>query len=227
MELLPLSAVVGYASATIDGVSYSAGTEDNPQNSKNCTENVNLTINGGTLNSPSLNYGLVYGGGEGYAYVGTVKMTIKGGDLSKSYVTAGGSNGYTKSSTVQINGGAIGIYQSVNRGTIDSVKLTVNGGNIKNLYIGGETGDAGVTGTVNQVKAYLLNGNIETLEPGKSNSKILEIDNKAYSVLKTNRVNIVNDNITSGEITINYDDIIAFALFVLFLIIVGIIAIII
>ena len=42
------------------------------------------------------------------------------------------------------------------------------------LYVGGETGDATVTGTINNTETNLLAGNIENLEPGKSNSVPLD-----------------------------------------------------
>lgn len=194
----------GLAFAVIDGKSYSSGTEEDPQNSGDRTNNVNIVINGGTINSPSLNYGLVYGGGQGYSYVGTTKVVINGGDLTKSYLTAGGSNGYTGNATLEINGGKINIVQSVNRGTVNSANITVNGGTITKFYVGGETEDSSVTGTINQVKVELLGGNIETLEPGKSNSEKIEINNNEYSVIKTDSININNDNISSGEVTITY-----------------------
>lgn len=194
----------GIASIAIDGVSYSAGTEDDAQNSKNRTDTINITINGGTINSSSLNYGLLYGGGQGYSYTGTTNVIINDGDLTKAYVTVGGSNGYTNSGNVIVNGGKIGIIQSVNRGTIESATLTINNGTIKNLYVAGETGDTSVTGTINGVRVNLLGGSIETLEPGKSNSQEIEIDNIKYYVIKTNNANIINDNISSGEVIVDY-----------------------
>lgn len=195
----------GFANVVINGVLISAGTEDNLQGSKNRVDNVNITINDGEIKSETLSYGTLYGGGQGYSYVGDTNITINGGDLSKAYVTAGGSNGYTGESNVKVNGGTINIYQSTNRGVVDDATLTMTDGTINNLYVGGETGDDEVTGIINNSEVNLLGGNIGTLEPGKSNSQPITINNRDYSVVKTLDVTIENDNIPSGEVEVSYD----------------------
>lgn len=195
----------GVASVTVNGVYYSIGTEEAPQLSPNRTENVSVTINNGTINSPKLNYGLVYGGGQGYSYVGNANLIINGGDMSKAYVTAGGSNGYTGKSNVEINGGDINIYQSVNRGIVEEAVTKVTGGNIQKFYVGGETEDTSVTGTINKVEVALLDGTVNVLDAGKSNSQPIVLDQSNYNVLKTDDVEILNDNISSEEIEITYE----------------------
>lgn len=202
-----MAAVVGggMASAVVDGVYYSVGTEESPQTSPNRTNNINIAINGGTINSETLNYGLVYGGGQGYSFAGKINLVINQGDLSQAYVTAGGSNGYTDTSNVEINGGNIYIYQGVNRGTIESVDTRVTGGTIQNFYIGGETGDSTVTGTLNQAQTALLDGVIVSLNAGKSNSQPIVTDENNYVLIKTDDVEIQNDNISSEEIEILYE----------------------
>ena len=195
----------GMASATVDGIYYSIGSEEEPQNSPNRTDIVNIIINGGTINSESLNYGLLYGGGQGYSYVGETNLIINSGDMSKAYVTAGGSNGYTGSSNVEINGGDIYLFQSVNRGIVDDASVKVNGGTIEKFYVGGETEDVSVTGTINKVEAALLEGTINSLNAGKSNSQPITTNQSNYILIKTDDIDIINDNITSEEIEIIYN----------------------
>lgn len=195
----------GFASVVVNGVYYNVGTEENPEDSPNRTERTNIVINDGTVKYPDSDLGLLFGGGQGYSYVGNSKIIVNDGDLSKAYVTAGGSNGYTGNSNVEINGGEIETYQSVNRGIVDAATLTMSGGKIESLYVGGETDDATVTGTINNSTVNLLNGIILNLEEGKSNSQPLIIDNKNYSAVKTKAVNIENDKIKSGEVEITFD----------------------
>ena len=65
----------------------------------------------------------------------------------------------------KISGGNIAVFQSVNRGTVEKA----DGGNIDKLYVGGETEDSTVTGTINNVETNLIVGNINTLNVGRWN----------------------------------------------------------
>ena len=194
----------GVASATVDGVYYSIGTEENPEASPNRTNEANVIINDGTIGSSSLGYGLVFGGGQGYSYTGSANVIIESGDLSTAYVTAGGSNGYTGNATMEIDGGNIYLVQSVNRGTVEDAFVEVTGGTIQKFYVGGETEDISVTGTISQIETCLLGGTIQSLNAGKSNSSPITIDGTQYSLLKTDDVVIVDDQIPSGETIITY-----------------------
>ena len=120
----------GMASAVISGVKYSAGSKEKPEESKNRVENAKIIINGGTIDTLPSSFGTVFGGGQGHSYTGHVNVLINGGNLSKAYVTAGGSNGYTKKSYIEINGGNINVLQSVNRGKIESANVLIAGGQI-------------------------------------------------------------------------------------------------
>ena len=113
-----------------------------PKNSPCQTNNASVIINGGKILS------LVYGGGEGISNTESATVTINNGDLSSAYVTAGGSNGNTTTANLNISGGKLNVVQGVNRGTIDTIHLKIDGGEIKNLYVCGETGDSNVTGTI-------------------------------------------------------------------------------
>ena len=189
----------GMASGKIDGVNYSVGTKEDSENSPNRTEIANVTISGGKVT-----YG-VFGGGQGYSYTGTVNLTISDGDMSNSYVTAGGSNGYTGTANVKLTGGKIGVYQSVNRGTLDNATVRVTGSTIGKFYVGGETEDKSVTGIINKISTLLISGSIESLDPGTSNGSPITIDNKTYNVAATDSFKITNDNIGDSKKTISYD----------------------
>lgn len=194
----------GMASVPIGGTSYNVGTKEKSQESENRVENTKITINSGTINSEVLGYGIVQGGGQGYSYTGTTKVILNGGDLSTSYFTAGGSNGYTKEANVTINDGNVNLFQSVNRGTVEKATVKVNGGTIEKFYIGGETEDETVTGSINKVETDILGGKITNLSEGKNNSESLIIDGENYSVVKSDSAQIDTDNIKTGEKTISY-----------------------
>lgn len=189
----------GMASGKIDGVNYSVGTKEDSENSPNRTEIANVTISGGKVT-----YG-VFGGGQGYSYTGTVNLTISDGDMSNSYVTAGGSNGYTGTANVKLTGGKIGVYQSINRGTLDNATVRVAGSTIGKFYVGGETEDKSVTGVINKINTLLVSGSIESLDSGSSNGSPMAIDNENYNVTATDSVKITNDNIGNSKKTISYN----------------------
>ncbi len=192
----------GIASATVNGTTYSAGTEDDAINSLNRVNTANVTINGGVIDTTPSNYGLVYGGGQGYSYTGTANLTINGGDMSNAYVTSGGSNGYTGTATTRINGGDINILQSVNRGSVESADIKVTGGTIENAYVGGET-DPTVTGTINSVNFNTLGGTIQTLQPGTSSGDPIVINQENYTTV-TAPGTVVNNDIGSGDIPVTF-----------------------
>ena len=189
----------GIATGKISGKNYSVGTKDDAINSKCRVNSANTIVNDGTIQS------LLFGGGQGYSYTGTANLTINGGDMSKAYVTAGGSNGYTGNCTVKINGGSIYLYQSVNRGTIESAHVELSSGSINKFYVGGETEDSTVTGVIDTVNTNLIGGNIGSLNAGTSNSSVISIDNDNFKVVSTEEVKIINDTIEDSKIKIDYD----------------------
>ena len=103
-------------------------------------EEVLITVNGGSVY-------MIYGGGGGYNYVGSASVIISALDKKASYVTAGGSNGYTGTAEVLVTGGEIAVLQGVNRGEMEEISMMIQGGVIENVYAGGESGDASVDGT--------------------------------------------------------------------------------
>lgn len=133
---------------------YYAG---DPKNSPTVVENTNVVINNGT-------FYIVYGGGEGISNTGTAKVTFNNG--TASYVIAGGANGYTGKSSVLVEGGKIGILQSVNRGSMDKAETTITGGTVTNAYVGGDASDSGVTGTIASANMEVTGGKVMNLAVG-------------------------------------------------------------
>lgn len=133
-------------------------------NAINRVDNANVIVDNGSIY-------LLYGGGEGISYTEKANLIINGG--THSYTTAGGSNGFTITANVIINGGTFDVVQSVNRGSMNSAVVNINSGNITNLYIGGETTDASVTGKIESIATNIKGGNVTNLDIGKSNGVII------------------------------------------------------
>ena len=104
-----------------------------------------------------------------------------------------------------MTGGKIGVYQTVNRGTVDSATVRVTGSTIAKFYVGGETEDKSVTGVINKINTLLVSGSIESLDSGSSNGSPMAIDNENYNVTATDSVKITNDNIGNSKKTISYN----------------------
>lgn len=114
----------------------------------------NITANGGNCLT-------IYGGGQGLSVVGKTNVLINGG--THQWVTVGGSNGTTGSGNMVVTGGNITCLQAVNRGSIQDATITIAGGNIANVYGGGETGDSSVNGKCEKTIFHIesgFNGNL-------------------------------------------------------------------
>ena len=165
-----IAVIEGGGHAYLSG-DYNVGTASDGANSPNHVSTVNMDINGGTF-ANSAGQCLVYGGGQGYSTVDVVNMTIDNADMSaNTYVTAGGSNGYTGDATVTVGAGAtIAKLQAGNRGTMKTAKTIVNGGTITDMYLGGETAEdvtVSFTGTENPIlQATINDGTITNLQIG-------------------------------------------------------------
>lgn len=199
-----VAAVVGggAASAKISGVSYSAGKEGDLINSKNRTTNTNVVINNGIIDMVPSNYGLVFGGGQGLSYVENANLIINGGDLSKAYVTAGGSNGYTENGKIKITNGSINVLQTTNRGIVNTVTVKVTGGNIINAYVGGET-DPSVTGVINKAEFDDLGGKVINLNTGTSGGTPIEVEKDKFKVVYIENA-VENNNVGPMAVSITY-----------------------
>lgn len=107
---------------------------------------------------------IVYGGGHGLSVVGSSKVIVNGGSMR--WLTAGGSNGHTSIGELTINDGNIKVLQGCNRGTMNNIKININGGIINNTYAGGESGDDTVTATYIKSEMYINNGTIINISAG-------------------------------------------------------------
>lgn len=191
----------GLASVTIDSSAQTVGTKDQADQSPNRVNKVDIVINNITACAPMMPGGYIYGGGQSYSYVGESNLTIHGGDFTKTTITAGSSDGYTESSNVEITGGTINTFQTINNGTLNSAKVTMTAGAVNKFYVGAETGKTSLTGTVTKAEINLLAGTIETLQAGRSNSQELEIDKQDHVVIKTQSFIVKNDNLKPDSIT--------------------------
>ncbi len=139
---------------------FNVVTEENAKTSSTRVENVTITVNGGNLDGAQ-----VYGGGGAHSYTGTATITLKTYEGTISYLTAGGSNGHTENAVIEMAGGKVGVLQSVNRGTMNTIEVEINGGEVTNAYVGGEN-DPGVTGTFVSAELNVNTGKVTNLNPG-------------------------------------------------------------
>ncbi len=185
----------GFATIMIDSKIYNVGSATDLKASENRVDKVDITINDIVSPPTEMASGIIYGGGNGYAYVGESNITINDGDMSKAYVIAGGVDGYVGKANVTIAGGTISSYQSANNGMVDSVTTKITGGTIGNFFVGAEKDNTGGKATINEATVYLLDGNITKLMAGSSNSLPLEIDGEQYKVFITDEIDIQNNTI--------------------------------
>lgn len=168
-----------------------AGTKANPTN--NVTDNVVMYVKNITTESK----GVVYGGSQGYGTVKNVSIVIDGENTKIPYLTTAGSNGATLEGTMEVKNGNINVLQSVNSGTIEKSTVTVTGGTITNLYVGGESGTGGVSGIVKESNVNVLGGTVTNLSSGNNDS--VEITDTTTGI--TTNVAIVegtvNNNVAS------------------------------
>ena len=145
------------------------GWKNDAANSKTLVEKAEVNIEGGSVAQD------VYGGGEGYSKTVNTTVNIKGGTINS--VCAGGSNGATTNSEVNIENGTITYLYSVNRGTMESSAVTVKGGEIANLYVGSAGSDySNITGTVSKASVNVTGGKVTSLKPGASGDQRNQID---------------------------------------------------
>ena len=175
------------------------GTADSRLDSPNKVNHVTMNINNcKTANLGDSGAACIYGGSaNGYAAVETADVTI--GEVSGPndiYITAGGSNGYTKNANLTISGNTMAKYvQTGNRGFIDKATLNISAGTLENVYVGGEE-DASVTvtyeGTDPTIVANITGGNITSLKTGHNQSTIIPADSPKIQVTVAPTTTITN-----------------------------------
>lgn len=139
---------------------FNAVTEADVLDSTTRVDAVTITVNGGNLDGAQ-----VYGGGGAHAYTGKAEIVLNAYEGTISYLTAGGSNGHTESASIEMNDGKVGVLQGVNRGTMETIDVAVNGGEVANAYVGGEN-DPSVTGKFTEATMEITGGTVTNLKPG-------------------------------------------------------------
>lgn len=132
----------------------------NNQNYKNTVGHSEIIINdnNGVI-------GNVYGACPcGMGSVGTSKITINGGSIQR--LTAGGYDGETCYTYVEVNGGMISSIQGCNRGHVSNIEVLVDAGSITKLYAGAETGNGEANGTYDRCEIIVTGGKITTISSG-------------------------------------------------------------
>lgn len=152
--------------------------------------NSNLVINNGSIT-------VVYGGGYGEHSVTELStVTVNGGSMQ--WLTAGCANGVARECFVEINGGTIKTYQSCNRGSVGTARVSLNDGTITNFYCGGEAADD-VSGTIEEFECTISGGTITNFLAGTdgSTAKATGVDyvERAMSLDK------ISGTVTDGVIT--------------------------
>lgn len=142
----------------------------------------------------SSSYMIFGGGNSGYLYVDNTEVNIKG-LTSASYVTLGGSNGYTKNAVMNVEKSALAMIQYVNRGGFGNGELTVVDSTVeKGISLGGDNSEGDVDGTVESVKLDVNAGDSEFAILLGVNGKD-EITADAVSAVKVSR--------NAGNITVD------------------------
>ena len=155
-------------------------------------EDATVAVSGGSVFT-------LFGGGQGISYTGTADVTVSN-DADVEWATAGGSNGYTGTGTLNIQGGTIYVAQGVNRGSMDSIEINMTGGEVTNLYAGGETSDASVNGTYTKATVAVDGGTVGTLSPGSNGvAQVESIENAAVTVAETATVTNVAEGFELNE----------------------------
>lgn len=90
-----------------------------------------------------------YSGGQGYALVESTTVTVTSGNIG--ILNCGGSNGKTENSTLNLQGGTVGIIQGVERGIVENCTMNISGGTVegRGIFLG-NGGDTDNTGTVTE-----------------------------------------------------------------------------
>ncbi len=151
----------------------------------NLVDNSNIKIIDGTIEN-------LYGGGQIYSAGNNVNIDILGGNLNK--VTAGGLDGYTGYSNVNIEGGNIKLYQSIQKGSIEKVELKMTNGNIEYFYVG-SSDSPNNTGTLKSMYADITGGTVDYLENGLNGGSPLELFEPDFIV------NYIDNSVENDDMT--------------------------
>lgn len=124
-------------------------------------ENVVIEVNGGSVT-------YVMGGGGGYNYVGATSVTINDLEAKANYVVAAGTNGYTGTADLTINGGEIETVKGAMRGTTEEVEILITDGKVDQVYAAAPAGSDSENATVNSTTVMITGGEIAAVATGTS-----------------------------------------------------------
>lgn len=124
-------------------------------------DNVVIEVNGGSVT-------YVMGGGGGYNYVGSTSVTINALETPANYVVAAGTNGYTGSADLTVNGGEIETVKGAMRGTTEDVEILITDGTVENVYAAAPSGSDSENATVNKTAVMITGGDITSVSTGTS-----------------------------------------------------------
>lgn len=144
-------------------------------NTKNCSYASNATLKDGYIELNGSICPLTFAGGNtGYTF--TENAYINAVDSKLDCLITGPSNGKTINGSADVDGCEIGIYQSVNRGHVDSSKGKFVNSTVENLFVGGDATDKTVTGTTGKIRidVNIGDGNY-TVVPGTEAGQIINI----------------------------------------------------
>lgn len=141
--------------------SNKTNTAETAKDSNVRVDNVVIKIKGGSVT-------YVMGGGGGYNYVGTTSVTINNLDTPANYVVAAGTNGYTGSADLTVNGGEIETVKGAMRGTTEDVEILITNGTVENVYAAAPSEIDSENATVNKTSVMITGGDITSVSTGTS-----------------------------------------------------------
>lgn len=124
-------------------------------------DNVVIEVNGGSVT-------YVMGGGGGYNYVGATSVTINDLEAKANYVVAAGTNGYTGTADLTINGGEIETVKGAMRGTTEEVEILITDGKVDQVYAAAPAGSDSENATVESTTVMITGGEIAAVATGTS-----------------------------------------------------------
>lgn len=136
---------IGTGESWSDFLKKDVNTKDPGYASLNTLKNASIEIS----NSKAM---LVFcGGNTGYTFTDSVTILVKDGS-NLDYLVTGPSNGKALSVSAEVENSTIGIYQSVNRGYVESSKGHFVGSTVKALNVGSDPTDSTCTGTTGKIR---------------------------------------------------------------------------
>ena len=145
-------------------------------NKPDCNYASNFTLKQGNIELDGSKVELLFiGGNTGYTF--TDNATIVAKESQFDYFITGPSNGKLNTVEADINNCDINIFQTVNRGVVESSKSKFVNSRVENLFVGGDATDNTVTGNTRKIKIDVNAGDGDyTVLPGVEGGKLITVD---------------------------------------------------